>query len=39
VYNKVPRIFGPKKEEETGEWRKLCNEKFNNLYSSLLLLG
>ena len=29
------RIFGPKREEVTGEWRKLHNEKLNVLYSSL----
>ena len=28
------RIFGPKRDEVTGEWRKLGNEKLNNLYSS-----
>jgi hypothetical protein len=28
------RIFGPKRDEVTGEWRKLHNEKFHNLYSS-----
>ena len=28
------RIFGPKRDEETGEWRKLCNEELNDLYSS-----
>jgi len=28
------RIFGPKKEEVTGEWRKLHNEEFNDLYCS-----
>jgi hypothetical protein len=28
------RIFGPKKEEVTGEWRKLHNEELHNLYSS-----
>jgi hypothetical protein len=26
------RIFGPKKDEVTGEWRKLHNEKLNGLY-------
>jgi len=26
------RIFGPKRDEATGEWRKLHNEKLNNLY-------
>jgi hypothetical protein len=29
------RIFGPKKDEVTGEWRKLHNEELYNLYSSL----
>jgi len=29
------RIFGPKKDEVTGEWRKLYNEEFNDLHSSL----
>jgi hypothetical protein len=28
------RIFGPKKEEVTGEWRKLQNEELNDLSSS-----
>ena len=28
------RIFGPKRDEVTGEWRKLHNELLNNLYSS-----
>jgi len=27
------RIFGPKRDEITGEWRKLHNEELNNLYS------
>ena len=27
-------IFGPKKEEVRGEWRKLHSEKLNNLYLS-----
>jgi hypothetical protein len=27
------RIFGPKKDEVTGEWRKLHNEKLHDLYS------
>jgi hypothetical protein len=29
------RIFGPKREEVAGEWRKLHNEELHNLYSSL----
>jgi hypothetical protein len=28
------RIFGPKRDELAGEWRKLHNEELNNLYSS-----
>jgi len=28
------RIFGPKRDEVTGEWRKLHNEELNVLYSS-----
>ena len=28
------RIFGPKKDEVTGEWRKLHNEELSDLYSS-----
>jgi hypothetical protein len=28
------RIFGPKRDEVTGEWRKLHNEEFHDLYSS-----
>jgi hypothetical protein len=28
------RIFGPKRNEVTGEWRKMHNEELNDLYSS-----
>jgi hypothetical protein len=28
------RIFGPKRDEVTGDWRKLNNEELHNLYSS-----
>jgi len=28
------RIFGPKRDEVTGEWRKLQNEELNDLYCS-----
>jgi hypothetical protein len=28
------RIFGPKREEVTGEWRRLHNEELRNLYAS-----
>jgi hypothetical protein len=30
----LQRIFGPKRDEVTGEWRRLHNEEFNDLYSS-----
>ena len=28
------RIFGPERNEVTGEWRRLHNEELNDLYSS-----
>jgi hypothetical protein len=28
------RIFGPKRDEVTGEWRKLHNEELHKLYTS-----
>jgi hypothetical protein len=32
--NSVLRIFGPKRDEVTGGWRKQHNEELHNLYSS-----
>jgi hypothetical protein len=32
--NRVWRIFGPKRDEVTGEWRKQHNEELNELYCS-----
>jgi len=33
--NRVPRrIFGPKRDEAIGDWRKPHNEELNYLYSS-----
>ena len=29
------RIFGPRRDEVTGEWRRLYNEELNDMYSSL----
>jgi len=29
------RISGPKRDEVTGEWRRLYNEELNDLHSSL----
>ena len=28
------RIFGPRRDEVTGEWRRLHNEELNDFYSS-----
>ena len=28
-----PCVFGPKRDEVTGEWKKLHNEELNDLYS------
>jgi hypothetical protein len=30
----LKRIFGPKRDEVTGEWRKLHSGELHNLYSS-----
>jgi hypothetical protein len=38
--NRVLRgIFGPKRDEATGEWRRLHNEELNDLYSSPNIIG
>ena len=29
----LERVFGPKRDEVTGEWRKLHNEELSDLYS------
>ena len=35
--NRVPRrVFGPKRDEVTGEWRKLHNEERRDLYSNIV---
>jgi hypothetical protein len=33
------RIFGPKRDEVIGEWRKLHNEELNDLYCSPTIVG
>jgi hypothetical protein len=33
------RIFGPKRDEVTGEWRKLHNKELNDLYCSPSIVG
>jgi hypothetical protein len=30
----LSRIFGPEKDEVTGEWRNLYNKELRNMYSS-----
>jgi hypothetical protein len=32
--NRVMKIFGPKRDEVIGGWRKLHNEELHNLYCS-----
>jgi hypothetical protein len=33
------KMFGPKRVEETGDWRKLHNEGLRDLYSLQVLFG
>jgi hypothetical protein len=35
----IRRMFGPKRDEVTGEWRKLHNVELHILYSPQILLG
>jgi hypothetical protein len=35
----LKKIFGPKRDEVTGDWRKLHNEDVHNLYSSRNIIG
>ena len=37
--NKVLRLFGPKRDEVTGEWIELQNEELNDLYPRPILFG
>jgi hypothetical protein len=32
------RIFGPKREEVAGDWRRLHNEDLHDLYASLYII-
>jgi hypothetical protein len=39
VENRVMRrMFGPRRDKVTGEWRKLHDEELNDLYSSLSIV-
>ena len=33
------RVFGPKRDELTGQWRKVHNEELSHLYSLPILCG
>jgi hypothetical protein len=32
------RMFGSKRDEVTGEWKKLHNEKLNDIYCSTIIV-
>jgi hypothetical protein len=35
----LKRIYGTKRDEGTGDWTRLHNEKLNDLYSSPNIIG
>jgi hypothetical protein len=35
----LSRLFGPKREEEAGIWRRLHNEELRNLYTNKILFA
>jgi hypothetical protein len=37
--NRVLRIFGPKREEVVGDWRRLHNEEIDNVYTSINIIS
>jgi hypothetical protein len=37
-YRVLRSVFGPKRDEATGEWRKLHNEELHDLYSLLSII-
>ena len=34
----LSKIFGPKREDVTGEWRKIHNEELNDMYSTFIFV-
>jgi hypothetical protein len=36
--NRVLRLYGPKRDEVTGEWRRVHKEELCGLYSSLNII-
>jgi hypothetical protein len=38
IRNRALRIFGPKRDEVIGEWRKLHNEELRDLYCSRIII-
>jgi hypothetical protein len=39
IFNKIMDLFGPKRDEVTGEWRKLHNEELDDGAHPLMSLG
>jgi hypothetical protein len=37
-YRVLRRIFGPKRDEVTREWRNIHNEELNDLYTSPIIV-
>jgi len=38
-YRVLRRVFGPKRDDVTGEWRTLHNEEVNDLYPHPIFFG
>jgi hypothetical protein len=36
--NRALRLFGPKRDEVAGGWRRLYNEELHNLYASQIII-
>jgi len=35
----LQKILGPKRDEVVGEWERLHNEEFHDIYSSASIIG